>query len=121
MDERDTLIKERLEMVLNNLNTHYLKLDFTTKTWANQSNVSVAYLSRFLREQTGKPASVHLSEKRLARAKELLIDTENKILSIAMASGFNDNNYFSRVFKKNEGVSPTEWREAYTKKGKLEP
>jgi AraC-like DNA-binding protein len=83
-----------------------LNLDFTTKTWVNQSNVSVAYLSRLLREQTGKPASVHLRDKRLACAKELLAETDDLITSIAMASGFNDNNYFSRKFKECEGVSP---------------
>jgi AraC-like DNA-binding protein len=117
MDERDALNKERLKMVLDNLEAHYLRLDFTTQTWANQSNVSVAYLSRFLREQTGKPASVHLRDKRVARAKELLADTNDSIISIATASGFNDNNYFSRKFKECEGVSPTEWREKYAKIG----
>jgi AraC-like DNA-binding protein len=117
MNERDTLNKERLKMVLDNLDAHYLTLDFTTKIWANKSKVSVAYLSRFLREQTGKPASVHLSEKRLAHAKKLLMGSENTIIKIALESGFNDNNYFSRKFKECEGISPTEWREAYTKNG----
>jgi AraC-like DNA-binding protein len=119
MDERDALNKERLKIAMDNLDVHYLRLDFTPQTWANQSNVSVAYFSRFLREQTGKPASVHLRDKRVARAKELLADTNDSIISIAMASGFNDNNYFSRKFKECEGISPTEWREQYTKKGKF--
>jgi AraC-like DNA-binding protein len=104
---------DRLQKALNSLNTQFQNLDFTPKTWANQLNVSVAYLSRLLREQTGKPASVHLRDKRLAHAKQLLMDTENTIIDIATASGFNDGNYFSRIFKKNEGISPTEWREAY--------
>ena len=121
MNERDTRIKERLEAALTLLNTQFMHLDFTPQSWANQSKVSVAYFSRFLREQTGKPASVHLRDKRLAHAKELLADAEKTITSIAAASGFNDNNYFSRKFKEIEGVSPSEWREAYTKKGNLEP
>jgi AraC-like DNA-binding protein len=119
MNEVNPPNTDRLQTVLNSLNSHYLTLDFTTKTWANQLNMSEAYLSRFLREQTGKPASAHLRDKRMARAKGLLADTNDSIISIATASGFNDNNYFSRKFKECEGVSPTEWRELYTKKGKF--
>jgi two-component system, response regulator YesN len=119
MNEADPTDDDRLQTVLNTLNAQFLNLDFTPKTWANQLNVSVPYLSRLLREQTGKPASVHLRDKRLARAKELLDNAEMTITNIAAASGFNDNNYFSRKFKGCEGISPTEWREQYTKQGKF--
>jgi two-component system, response regulator YesN len=117
MNELNVPNDDRLQKALSILDTRYMNLDFTPQTWANQLAISVAYLSRLLREQTGKPASVHLRNKRLERAKELLIKAENNIGDIATTCGFNDNNYFSRKFKEYEGLSPTEWQEQYTKKG----
>lgn len=119
MNEPNPAKDTRLDEVLNRLDTQFQNPDFTLDTWATQSNISVPYLSRLLREQTEKPASVHLSEKRLDHAKELLKASEDTIKDIANASGFEDNNYFSRKFKQSEGVSPTEWRDTYTKKGNL--
>lgn len=47
---------------------------------------------------------------RIDRAKELLDFTDKSIANIAESSGFQDQNYFARIFKKITGVSPTQYR-----------
>ena len=47
---------------------------------------------------------------RIDRAKELLDFTDKSIADIAESSGFQDQNYFARIFKKITGVSPTQYR-----------
>jgi two-component system, response regulator YesN len=109
----------RLPEVLYILESYYTDSTFTVKKWAQALNWTIPYLTKFMRECAGKPPSVLLRDRRLRHAQHLLRETEQPINDVALASGFNDNNYFSRKFKECEGVSPTEWREQYTKQGKF--
>ena len=70
-------------------------------------------VSRFLhlfKEVTEKPLKEFINDIRVKRAKEMLALTEMSVRDIACAVGFDDQNYFSRVFRKAEGCSPTEYR-----------
>ncbi|MEE1198283.1 MAG: helix-turn-helix transcriptional regulator [Acutalibacteraceae bacterium] len=49
---------------------------------------------------------------RIERAKELLDFTDKSIADIAESSGFQDQNYFARIFKKQVGLSPTQYRKS---------
>lgn len=71
------------------------------------------YLTRLFKEQFGVPISTYLLSKRITRAKELLRFTDNSIEKIALECGMNDANYFSRMFKKVEGISPGEYRKKW--------
>lgn len=71
------------------------------------------YLSTMIRQVTGKPPVDHINESRIALARELLRTTEAKLSEIAERCGFNDEKYFSRVFKRKCDVSPGEYRKAY--------
>ena len=104
------LDKNRLDVVLSVLIAQFLNTDFTVKKWASALNMTVPYLSKLLREQTGKPPSVHLRDTRLQHARRLLAETDLLILEVATASGFEDNNYFSRIFKRIFTLSPSDWR-----------
>ncbi len=66
---------------------------------------------RKLSALTGFSANKFIRYVRLNKAKELLQNPELSILSIAYDTGFNDPNYFGRVFRKEFGKTPTEWRE----------
>jgi YesN/AraC family two-component response regulator len=47
---------------------------------------------------------------RISKAKELLKNTDKSVVEIAELIGYNDSNYFFRVFKKNTGVTPQQYR-----------
>jgi two-component system response regulator YesN len=63
------------------------------------------------KEETGIPVTEYINMARIKKAKELLANTSLKVYEIAYEVGFNDQHYFSSVFKKIVGLSPTEYRE----------
>ena len=69
--------------------------------------------SRFLhlfREVSGKSVTAFIASIRIERAKELLASTDLSVREIAEAVGYEDQNYFSRCFRKAEGCSPRDFR-----------
>ena len=49
----------------------------------------------------------------IQKAKELLRDLQNKVYDVAYQTGFNDARYFSQVFRKETGLTPTQYREKF--------
>ncbi|TMM59222.1 helix-turn-helix domain-containing protein [Maribacter algarum] len=80
---------------------------------ANKMSVSQRYLSDTLKKETGKTTTEHLQLFLVDEAKNLLLNPNKTIAEVAYALGFEYPPYFSRVFKKKEGISPTAYREKY--------
>lgn len=78
-------------------------------------NISPYYFSKIFKEDTGENFIEYLTGIRIEKAKELLETTEYSMKEICSMVGYSDPNYFSRSFKKNVGVTPTEFKE-----GKIE-
>ena len=74
-------------------------------------NISSYYLSRIFKETTGENFIDYLTKLRIERAKELLATTQYSMKEIGSMSGYPDPNYFSKIFKKSVGMTPTEYRE----------
>jgi two-component system, response regulator YesN len=74
---------------------------------AGELGISPARLSRLFIEGTGKGFSDFLIEYRIERAKEMLLEPEAAIKQVAVACGYPDPNYFSRLFKKVTGLTPS--------------
>lgn len=74
------------------------------------------YLSRLLKNKTGKTFKEILTEVRLKKAEKLLKTTSLKHYEIAEAVGFSDAQYFSQVFKKVYGMTPIEWKKQVLEK-----
>lgn len=77
---------------------------------ADQLNVSQRYLSDALKRETGKTAQEHLHLFLIDEAKDMLLEPEKSISEVAYELGFEYPQYFSRLFKKKLGVSPSVYR-----------
>ncbi|MVX63334.1 response regulator [Clostridium chromiireducens] len=77
---------------------------------ANNFGLSVYYFSRTFKEVTGVNFSDYVNKCRIDIAKELLLSGEMNVKEVCYKVGYNDPNYFSKVFKKYEGVSPVNFK-----------
>lgn len=97
---------------MNYIEQNYEK-SISLEDTASAVDLSPAYLSRLLVVETGKSFIEHLTKYRLDRAcKELAIGNLS-IKEIAAICGYPDANYFSRIFKKNLGQTPSEYAAHY--------
>ncbi|MFI2744541.1 helix-turn-helix domain-containing protein [Zhouia sp. PK063] len=80
---------------------------------ASQLNLTPRYLSDCLKQLTGKGLQIHIHEKLIERAKQLLGGTELTISEIAYELGFEYPQSFHKLFKKKTGYSPLEYRTEY--------
>lgn len=95
----------------------YLDLHYNEKIClddlAERFFINKFYLTRIFKIQFGVSINVYLSQIRITHAKRLLRFTDKTIEEIASECGINDANYFSRMFKKIEGVSPQTFRKTW--------
>ena len=77
---------------------------------AAEVGVSASYLQRIFRQTQGMTIIEYLNKQRIERAKLLLWNTNDAVIDIAVASGFNSRQHFTRVFTQMEGCSPLEYR-----------
>ena len=80
---------------------------------ANRMSVSQRYLSDTLKKETGKTTSEHIQLYLINEAKNILLQPNKSISNVAYELGFEYPQYFSRLFKKQEGISPSEFRKLY--------
>ncbi len=74
-------------------------------------NISPYYFSKIFKEDSGQSFIEYLTNIRMDKAKELLTESNYSMKEICSMCGYTDPNYFSRSFKKNVGVTPTEYKE----------
>lgn len=89
---------------------HYMDQDIGIESVCGYLNVSSAYFSTAFKKETGKTFINYLTDYRMEKAVKLLIETDDKTYVIAEKVGYADPNYFSYVFKKAFGVSPSKYR-----------
>ena len=77
--------------------------------------ISPSYLSRLLKHHLGKTFIDALTDFRVEKAKQLLSHSDLKTYAVADAVGYSDPHYFSTIFKKVTGVTPSEYRDAVRK------
>lgn len=101
--------KQNLQEIKDYLDQHYTE-KITLDALAERFYINKFYLTRVFKEQFGQPVTSYLVQLRITQAKRMLRFTDHTIESIAQNCGFNDANYFSRLFKKVEGLAPGEYR-----------
>ncbi|MEO9503323.1 helix-turn-helix domain-containing protein [Nonlabens ulvanivorans] len=85
----------------------------TIEQIADKLNVSQRYLSDTLKKETGKTTTEHLQLNLIDKAKDILLQPHKTIAEVAYELGFEYPHYFSRLFKKKEGISPSQYIEKY--------
>lgn len=90
------------------LETHYAE-DISLEDIAEQVNISPQYFSKLIKKTTGFNFTDWLSTLRVKKAKELLTNSNLTVKEVCFLVGYKDPNYFSRIFKKRIGMTPSEF------------
>jgi two-component system response regulator YesN len=93
------------------LNENYMDENLNVEQVCSLLGVSSAYFSTVFKRETGKNFTAYLTDVRMEKAVELLIEKDEKTYIIAREVGYSDPNYFSYVFKKQFGVSPSKYKQ----------
>lgn len=112
--ESVTVSRKRMELtaVKEYLDEHYTE-KLTLDDLAEKFFINKFYLSKIFKETYGTTVNNYLISKRITRAKQLLRFTDMTVDEIGAAVGMADANYFSRMFRKIEGISPREYRKQW--------
>lgn len=97
---------EQLREVLKYI-AHHLTRELTVDDLARLAHLSRYHFCRVFKRVTGRTVMDYINYKRVIHAERLLKTTRMSVTEISLASGFNDSNYFSRVFRKYRKYSPS--------------
>ena len=89
---------------------NYMK-DISLDEVSREVNISPYYFSKLFKDETGEGFVEYITNMRIEKAKELMAEGDYTMKEICQMVGYTDPNYFSRAFKKNVGVTPTEYKE----------
>lgn len=105
VNTRNIQVQEACLEILNNPDGQTDIGDIAKRLFTNRK-----YLSSLIKQETGKSAIKYISHVKMERARKLLMGSDKNIGEIAQQLGFENVDYFSKVFKKSAGVSPREFR-----------
>ena len=112
--ESKTVSRKRLELaeIKEYLDEHYTE-KIVLEDLAERYYINKYYLTKIFKETYGSTISNYLIAMRITKAKQLLRFTDMTVDEIGSAVGMGDANYFSRMFRKVEGISPKEYRKQW--------
>ena len=109
-DQSNSAVKKAMLYIQEN----YSK-DISLDDVSGQVNISPYYFSKIFKEETGENFIEYLTRIRIDKAKELLVDENVSVKEAGIKSGYSDPNYFSRIFKKQMDMTPSEYKARYGK------
>ena len=93
----------------------YIKSNYTRKIKltdiSNELHVNPTYFSALFSQEMGRPFTDYILELRISKAKDLLRNTNMDIVDISGASGFENQSYFTKIFRKRTGQTPRQYRQ----------
>lgn len=99
--------------IIKYINEHYNSYDLSLEDISKNTFLTPAYICVIFKDFTGKTVNKYITEYRIMQAKELLKDSNIKMNDIALKVGYRDGNYFAKIFKKETGYSPSEYRRKF--------
>lgn len=106
---KDTCFSKSIRDALQLIDQRY-QSNVTLEDLSSELGLTATYLSKLFKRETGINFKDYLVDKQMAEAKRLLLETNAKIYEIAEAVGFNDQHYFSEIFKRSTTFTPLEYR-----------
>lgn len=106
--------EERANIVVQSLCNYIksnLEKDLTLVRLAELHHFNPSYLSRFFKQEMGINLSEYIDDSRIRKAKELLMNQELMVREVALQVGYESAHSFTRLFKKQTGMTPQEYRE----------
>ena len=114
IEKRDAENRKRqsglLQQAIQFMDAHYQDETISLDRVARQVNISPNYFSAMFSQEVGQTFIEYLTEKRIDEARRLLRQTDMRSSEIAVAVGYRDPHYFSFVFRKVAGCTPSEYR-----------
>ncbi|WDC84358.1 AraC family transcriptional regulator [Caloramator sp. mosi_1] len=110
-NRRQQQVDDIISKVLEFINKNY-KEDISLQDAAQYVNISYHYLSKIFKNEIGKGFTDYLTEFRIEKSMQLLSNKSLSIKEICQEIGYNDPNYYCKIFKKITGMTPTEYRAA---------
>lgn len=108
--ERQDTTKVFVQNAVEYVKEHYADQDLSVEVICKKLNVSSAYFSTIFKKETGKTFVRFLTDYRMEQAVSLLMTGNDKTYMIAEKVGYAEPNYFSYVFKKQYGMSPSKYK-----------
>lgn len=109
LEKRSNLQMKRIvNKMIAHIETHYME-DLSLDQFADEEGIPAYALSKVFKQETSTNFIDYLTQVRLEHAKKLLIETDLKMNDIAKRVGYRQS-YFNRIFKKHEGITPTQFR-----------
>lgn len=104
--------EETFRRFLDYVHAHYTE-KLTVGLLSGILHCSESHLNHMMKKRLGVTFSTYINKLRIEHAKELLLDTNESMLSIALTVGYTDASYFSRVFMQLMDIPPSEFRRRY--------
>ena len=104
--------RDILENSIEYIKTHYMDENMSLNAVAQVANISANHFSALFSQNIGQTFIEYLTEIRMEHAKELLRCTGKRASEIALEVGYKDSHYFSYLFKKTQGMTPSDYRKA---------
>lgn len=106
---KDAYLNAEMELAIQHFSDHYSD-EINIEEYALSRGMSVSWFIRSFKQYAGTTPMQYLVERRMANAQALLETTSYNISEIAALVGYDNPLYFSRIFRKQKGMSPSEYR-----------
>ncbi|WP_159885709.1 helix-turn-helix domain-containing protein [Paenibacillus puerhi] len=116
ISKQDHHLKQMVEKTIMLINAHYKSSDLSLEWCADQFSTSPYTLSRAFKQIAGVNFIDFVTNTRLEKAKELLRETNMKINDVAASVSYQ-HTYFHRIFKKYQGITPSQYRDMHQDNG----
>lgn len=120
---KDSINLKKTEFIIANAQEYIRKNctdeNFSVDQLADYLDISKSYLSKLYKDETGESVWNFVIALRIAKAKEMLVNTNYTNYDIAKTIGYTSEYHFSRVFKKNVGVPPSTYKKLYLNKNNI--
>lgn len=110
--DQNTYDNPIINQIIDYIHTHYHNSDLSLSDIAEDVAVSLSHMCVLFKKETEMTINHYLTQYRLNQSLGLLKDHDMKLAYVASKVGFNDGNYYAKLFKKTLGITPTEYRDA---------